>query len=89
MNVGARRLSEALLRPIDMYGPGRCDEYLSGFMNQVSQAVDDSISQEVCVYLRDFWCVIFCHSEVSSMQIIVRFLSLYASTDSMTTGKTS
>jgi hypothetical protein len=40
-------LSEMLLNPIDMYGPGICDQYLSGFMNQVSQAVDDSVTEEV------------------------------------------
>ena len=45
--VSARRLSEMLLNPFDMYGPGICDQYLSGFMNQVSQAVDDSVTEEV------------------------------------------
>jgi peroxidase len=47
--VSARRLSEMLLNPIDMYGPGICDQYLSGFMNQVSQAVDDSVTEEVTI----------------------------------------
>ena len=36
-----------LLRPYDVYEGGTCDQYLSGFMNQVSQAVDDSVAQEV------------------------------------------
>lgn len=46
-HAGARRLSEMLLKPFDIYGPGTCDQYLSGFMNQVSQAVDDSMTEEV------------------------------------------
>ncbi|XP_046631027.1 peroxidase-like isoform X2 [Daphnia pulicaria] len=49
--VSARRLSEMLLNPIDMYGPGICDQYLSGFMNQVSQAVDDSVTEELTNHL--------------------------------------
>lgn len=51
--VGARRLSEMLLNPFDMYGPGTCDQYLSGFMNQVSQAVDDSVTEEVMLFTSD------------------------------------
>ncbi len=39
-----------LLKPFDVYEAGTCDQYLSGFMNQVSQAVDESISQEVYLY---------------------------------------
>ncbi|KAK4036552.1 hypothetical protein OUZ56_028603 [Daphnia magna] len=49
--VGARRLSEMLLNPFDMYGPGTCDQYLAGFMNQVSQAVDDSVTEELTNHL--------------------------------------
>ena len=30
-----------------MYKPGLFDEYMMGLMNQVAQAVDDSITQEV------------------------------------------
>lgn len=37
-----------LNRPFDVYQGGTCDQYLAGFMNQVSQAVDDSVSGEVC-----------------------------------------
>lgn len=36
-----------LLKPFDVYEAGTCDQYLSGFMNQVSQAVDESMTQEV------------------------------------------
>ena len=39
-----------LLRPYDVYEGGTCDQYLSGFMNQVSQAVDDSVAQEVAFF---------------------------------------
>jgi len=45
--LGGKRLSESLLRPFDVYQSGTCDQYLAGFMNQVSQAVDDSMTQEV------------------------------------------
>ena len=36
-----------LNRPFDMYQGGITDMYLSGFMNQVSQAVDDAMTEEV------------------------------------------
>ena len=49
--VGARRLSEMLLRPFDVYQGGTCDQYLAGFMNQVSQAVDESMTQELTNHL--------------------------------------
>jgi len=41
-----------LLRPYDVYEGGTCDQYLSGFMNQVSQAVDDSVAQEVAFFYK-------------------------------------
>ena len=49
--IGARRLSDMLLRPFDVYQAGTCDQYLTGFMNQVSQAVDDSMTGELTNHL--------------------------------------
>lgn len=34
-------------RPYDLYRAGVLDEYFMGLMNQVAQAMDDSITQEV------------------------------------------
>ncbi len=45
--IGSRRLSEIINKPFDVYNGDVCDQYLTGFMNQISQAVDDSVSQEV------------------------------------------
>ncbi len=39
-----------LNRPFDLYQGGITDMYLSGFMNQVSQAVDDAMTEEVKFY---------------------------------------
>lgn len=36
-----------MLRPFDIYQGGVLDQYLAGFMNQVSQAVDDAVTAEV------------------------------------------
>lgn len=36
-----------LQRPFDMFDEGAPDQFISGFMNQVSQAVDDSVTKEV------------------------------------------
>lgn len=38
-------------RPYDLYRAGVFDEYLMGLMNQVAQAMDDSITQEVTNHL--------------------------------------
>lgn len=38
-------------RPFDLYRAGVFDEYLMGLMNQVAQAMDDSITQEVTNHL--------------------------------------
>lgn len=38
-------------RPFDLYRAGVLDEYLMGLMNQVAQAMDDSITQEVTNHL--------------------------------------
>lgn len=45
--IQSRRLSDIINKPFDVYTGNTCDEYLTGFMNQISQAVDDSVSQEV------------------------------------------
>lgn len=45
--IGSRRLSEIINKPFDVYNGDVCDQYLTGFMNQISQAADDSVTQEV------------------------------------------
>jgi hypothetical protein len=49
--IGAQRLSQMLRQPYDLYKGGYCDQYISGLMNQVSQAMDGSMSQEVTNHL--------------------------------------
>lgn len=46
--VASRRLSDVIRRPYDLYRAGLIDEYFAGLINQVAQAMDDSITQEVC-----------------------------------------
>ena len=45
--VASKRLSDLIRRPFDLYRAGVFDEYFMGLMNQVAQAMDDSITQEV------------------------------------------
>lgn len=45
--TASKRLSDLIRRPYDLYRAGVLDEYLMGLMNQVAQAMDDSITQEV------------------------------------------
>jgi len=45
--IASKRLSDLIRRPYDLYRAGVFDEYLMGLMNQVAQAMDDSITQEV------------------------------------------
>jgi len=45
--IGSQKLSEMLLQPYDLHKPGWADNYLMGLLNQVAQAMDDSMSQEV------------------------------------------
>ncbi|CAH0766110.1 unnamed protein product [Bemisia tabaci] len=45
--IASKRLSDLIRRPFDLYRAGVFDEYLMGLMNQVAQAMDDSITQEV------------------------------------------
>lgn len=49
--IASKRLSDLIRRPFDLYRAGVMDEYLMGLMNQVAQAVDDSITQEVTNHL--------------------------------------
>lgn len=43
----SKRLSEVIRRPYDLYRAGVIDEYFMGLLNQVAQAMDDSVTQEV------------------------------------------
>lgn len=49
--LASKRLSDLIRRPYDLYRAGVFDEYLMGLMNQVAQAMDDSITQEVTNHL--------------------------------------
>lgn len=49
--IGSQRLSEMLRQPYDLYKGGWCDQYIMGLTNQVAQAMDDSITQEVTNHL--------------------------------------
>ncbi|XP_055300072.1 peroxidase [Sitodiplosis mosellana] len=49
--ISSKRLSDLIRRPFDLYRAGVFDEYLMGLMNQVAQAMDDSITQEVTNHL--------------------------------------
>ncbi|XP_046396972.1 peroxidase-like [Ischnura elegans] len=49
--IGSQRLSEMLRQPFDLYKPGRYDEYIVGLANQVAQAMDDAVTQEVTNHL--------------------------------------
>ncbi|XP_043523513.1 putative uncharacterized protein DDB_G0282133 isoform X2 [Frieseomelitta varia] len=49
--IASKRLSDLIRRPFDLYRAGVFDEYIMGLMNQVAQAMDDSITQEVTNHL--------------------------------------
>lgn len=49
--VGSQRLSEMLQQPYDLYKGGWADTYMMGLINQVAQAFDDSVTQEVTNHL--------------------------------------
>jgi len=49
--VGSQKLSEMLQQPYDLYKAGWADAYLMGLINQVAQALDDSVTQEVTNHL--------------------------------------
>ena len=45
--AASKKLSDIINRPFDLYQEGIADTYMAGFMNQVSQAVDDAVTTEV------------------------------------------
>ncbi|KAJ8894606.1 hypothetical protein PR048_007270 [Dryococelus australis] len=49
--IASKRLSDLIRQPYDLYRAGVLDEYFMGLMNQVAQAMDDSITQEVTSHL--------------------------------------
>jgi hypothetical protein len=49
--VGSQRLHELLQQPYDLYKGGWMDSYIMGMINQVAQAYDNSITQEVTDHL--------------------------------------
>jgi peroxidase len=49
--VESQRLSEMLQQPYDLFKGGWADTYMLGLVNQVAQAFDDSITQEVTNHL--------------------------------------
>ncbi len=49
--VGSQRLSEMLQQPYDLYKGGWADTFVLGLVNQVAQAFDDSVTQEVTNHL--------------------------------------
>ncbi|PSN49557.1 hypothetical protein C0J52_04989 [Blattella germanica] len=51
VRIGSQRLSEVLKRPFDLYKPGWYDQYVVGLVNQVAQAMDDGVTQEVTNHL--------------------------------------
>ncbi|KAK4320758.1 hypothetical protein Pmani_008413, partial [Petrolisthes manimaculis] len=49
--IASQRLSEMLRQPYDLYKGGWCDQYIMGLTNQVAQAMDDAVTQEVTNHL--------------------------------------
>ncbi|KAF2353932.1 hypothetical protein FHG87_015313, partial [Trinorchestia longiramus] len=49
--IASQRLSEMLRQPYDLYKGGWCDQYIMGLCNQVAQAMDDAVTQEVTNHL--------------------------------------
>ncbi|XP_068083660.1 peroxidase [Anabrus simplex] len=49
--IASKRLSDLIRQPYDLYRAGVLDEYFMGLMNQVAQAMDDSVTQEVTNHL--------------------------------------
>jgi hypothetical protein len=43
-------LRDLIRQPFDLYRAGVIDEYFMGMANQVAQAMDDSVTQEVHSY---------------------------------------
>ncbi|MCL4126202.1 UNVERIFIED_CONTAM: hypothetical protein GTU68_019581 [Idotea baltica] len=49
--IASQRLSEMLRQPYDLYKGGWCDQFMMGLCNQVAQAMDDAVTQEVTNHL--------------------------------------
>ena len=49
--IGSQRLSEMIQQPYDLFKMGWADSYVMGLVNQVAQAMDDSVTQEVTNHL--------------------------------------
>ncbi|XP_023337956.1 peroxidase [Eurytemora carolleeae] len=49
--IGNQKLSEMLQQPYDLFKAGWSDQYIFGMMNQVAQAMDDSITDQVTNHL--------------------------------------
>ncbi|CAL8144204.1 unnamed protein product [Orchesella dallaii] len=49
--IASRRLRDLIRQPYDLYRAGVIDEYFMGMSNQVAQAMDDSVTQEVTNHL--------------------------------------
>uniref|UniRef100_A0A0N7ZBE7 Uncharacterized protein n=1 Tax=Scylla olivacea TaxID=85551 RepID=A0A0N7ZBE7_SCYOL len=49
--ISSQRLSKMLRKPYDLYKAGWCDQYIMGLINQVAQAMDDAVTQEVTNHL--------------------------------------
>ena len=49
--TGSQKLSELLQQPYDLYRAGWADQYLGGLLNQVAQAMDHAVTQEVTNHL--------------------------------------
>ena len=49
--LGTQKLSEMLQQPYDLFKPGWADHYVLGMVNQVAQAMDDSLTSEVTNHL--------------------------------------
>jgi len=47
IHLASKKLSDLIRRPYDLYRAGVLDEYIMGLTNQVAQAMDDSVTQEV------------------------------------------
>lgn len=48
---GAQRLSELLKQPFDLYKPGWFDQYVMGMVNELPQAMDKDVTDEVSKYV--------------------------------------
>ena len=45
--ISSQRLSNLFFKPFEVYEKYVLDQYLIGFMNQIAEAVDESLTQEV------------------------------------------